>query len=93
MTIPNSSPVSSTTNTNFELPSTALTGEQSAAMFNVSTRHWLALRSAGKTPKSVKLGASVRWLRRELEAWADAGCPPLDEWERLRDSSKGGGLR
>ena len=30
---------------------------------------------SGKIPRPVKIGASVRWKRTEIEKWLDAGCP------------------
>ena len=43
-----------------------------------STRHVYRLADAGQMPKPIKLGSLVRWRRRELLAWLEAGCPPHD---------------
>jgi predicted DNA-binding transcriptional regulator AlpA len=42
-----------------------------------STRHVYRLSDAGRMPAPVKLGALVRWRRREILDWIDAGCPPI----------------
>lgn len=42
-----------------------------------STRHVYRLSDAGRMPAPVKLGALVRWRRREILEWIDAGCPPV----------------
>jgi predicted DNA-binding transcriptional regulator AlpA len=42
-----------------------------------SDRHVTNLRNEGRMPPPVKLGASVRWPRRVIEDWIDAGCPSL----------------
>lgn len=58
--------------------------DDSAKLFNVeavaeklgcSTRHVYRLSDAAKMPRPVKLGALVRWPKRVLEEWIDAGCP------------------
>lgn len=46
-----------------------------AAQLCCSARHVRRLSDAGKLPRPVHLGALVRWLRADLEAWLAAGCP------------------
>ena len=46
-----------------------------AAMLSCSVRHVYRLADAGRLPAPVKLGALVRWPRREIEQWIAAGCP------------------
>ena len=43
------------------------------------------LRDKGELPKQVPCGGSVRWLRSEVEAWIDAGCPKLRDWELMKE--------
>ncbi len=40
-----------------------------------SPRHIYRLSDAGRMPVPVKLGALVRWRRREIIDWINAGCP------------------
>lgn len=40
--------------------------------------------SAGRLPKGIRIGRSRKWLRSEIMAWLEAGCPPRDEWERAK---------
>ena len=55
---------------------TFLTIRDVATLIKCSDRHITTLRKNGKIPQPVKLGASVRWPRRLIEDWIDAGCPP-----------------
>jgi predicted DNA-binding transcriptional regulator AlpA len=47
------------------------------------------LNSAGKLPKPIRLGGSVRWNRHEVMDWFDAECPDCRTWE-ARKAVKGG---
>jgi predicted DNA-binding transcriptional regulator AlpA len=42
------------------------------------------LRDQGRLPLPIRLGRSVRWRQSELRAWTEAGCPTLDEWQKLK---------
>jgi predicted DNA-binding transcriptional regulator AlpA len=46
-----------------------------ADMVGASTRHIDRLSKARKMPRPFKLGALVRWSRREIEQWIATGCP------------------
>jgi excisionase family DNA binding protein len=46
-----------------------------ADLLGVSTRHVRRLTDAGRCPPPVRLGKSVRWSRRTVEAWIADGCP------------------
>ena len=48
-----------------------------AEMLACSARHVYRMADAGKMPGPVRLGASVRWQRAELEKWIADGCPPV----------------
>ncbi len=48
-----------------------------AALIRCSRRHIYRLSDAGRMPAPVRLGALVRWRRRELIEWLDAGCPSV----------------
>ena len=52
-----------------------ITPRELAASLGVSERTVWRLRDAGKLPPPVKLGASVRWRRDEIEQWVKNGCP------------------
>lgn len=58
-----------------------LNAAEAARLCGVAEASWYRLRSAGKTPAPVRLSGSVRWRRRELLAWFDAGCPDRKKWE------------
>lgn len=52
-----------------------LDAKAAAAMTAVSVRHWFRLSDGGDAPAPRRLGRAVRWSRRELLAWVNAGCP------------------
>lgn len=43
-----------------------------------------SMDSAGRLPRPIRLGGSVRWRLDEIEAWLAAGAPNRDEWEALQ---------
>lgn len=49
--------------------------EQVASMLRCSARHVYRLADSAQMPRSVKLGALVRWRRDEIERWIFEGCP------------------
>ena len=44
-------------------------------MLNCSARTVYRLTDSGRIPRPVKLGALVRWPRKTIEQWINAGCP------------------
>lgn len=52
-----------------------LTQPDVARMLQVTDRHIANLRRRNLIPPPVKLGESVRWPRRVILEWIDAGCP------------------
>ncbi len=50
---------------------------QVGELLNLSTRTVWRLLSAGKLPKPVRIGRSVRWSRSDLETWIANGCPEI----------------
>jgi hypothetical protein len=65
----------------------AVDARGAAMMFSVSRASWLALRASGRTPRPFRLGRRVLWNVLELNEWASAGCPGLDQWEATRNRS------
>jgi prophage regulatory protein len=59
----------------------AISARELAAMLNVSLRQVWRLNCAGKLPKPIRLGGSVRWNREEVQRWFEAGCPDRKTWE------------
>ncbi len=57
-------------------------------MLNVSLRQVWRLNSAGKLPKPIRLGGSVRWNREEVRDWFAAGCPERSVWEAKKGVAK-----
>jgi prophage regulatory protein len=59
----------------------AVCARELAEMLDVSLRQVWRLNSAGKLPRPIRLGGSVRWDRDEVLAWFKAGCPDRRTWE------------
>jgi excisionase family DNA binding protein len=53
--------------------------DQLAALIQVSTRTLWRLLSAGRLPKPVRIGGSVRWRMDQVKQWIESGCPPQEE--------------
>jgi predicted DNA-binding transcriptional regulator AlpA len=66
----------------------AVSAKDLAKMLAVSIRQVWRLNSAGKLPRPVRLGGSVRWRRDEIVAFVAAGCPDRKVWEAV--NSRGG---
>ncbi|MCI0498468.1 MAG: helix-turn-helix domain-containing protein [Planctomycetales bacterium] len=58
-------------------PNTRLVSYQLLAeMLSCSVSQVFALQSSGRIPlKKIRLGGSVRFDRRQVEAWIEQGCP------------------
>jgi predicted DNA-binding transcriptional regulator AlpA len=66
----------------------AVCARELAEMLNVSLRQVWRLNSAGKLPKPIRLGGSVRWNRQEITDWFGAGCPDRQTWEATREAQR-----
>ena len=60
---------------NGEQPLLLLSAEALADRLGFSARTIWRLRSAGKLPPSLKIGGSIRWRSREIDAWIEADVP------------------
>lgn len=55
-------------------PKLLLTVHEVASILNASPASIYRLSDGGRMPRPVKLGASVRWSRAEIENWIAGGC-------------------
>lgn len=62
----------------------ALAASELAERLGVSLRHVRRMQSAGKLPKPVRLGRSVRWDLATIREWLRLGAPPGREFERVQ---------
>lgn len=53
-----------------------LNASEVSALLGVSSRSVYRLSDAGKMPRPLKVGGSVRWDRQTVERWIADGCPP-----------------
>jgi len=54
-------------------------------MLNVSLRQVWRLNAAGRLPKPIRLGGSVRWKRAEIQQWFEVGCPDRRTWDTMKE--------
>ena len=55
-----------------------------AKMLATSVRSVWRYRSAGRLPKSVRVGSSVRWRMSDIKLWIKLGLPTQREFEQLK---------
>jgi predicted DNA-binding transcriptional regulator AlpA len=53
-------------------------------LLKLSLRTIRSMDRAGRLPKPIRLGGSIRWRRDEICSWIDSGCPPREVWEARR---------
>ena len=66
----------------------AMSAVDLADRLEVSLRHLRRLDSAGKLPKPIRLGRSVRFAVAEVNAWLAAGAPDRQRWEAMKGSQR-----
>jgi len=60
------------------------TARDLAAMLRLSLRTIRGMDRAGKLPKPIRIGRSIRWRYDELCDWIAAGAPCRQMWEARR---------
>ena len=58
-----------------------------AGLLRIGLRTLRTMDAAGRLPKPVRIGHSVRWSLEEIRAWLAAGAPNRDEWEARKSPS------
>ena len=61
-----------------------ISADDLARMLGVSRRSIWRLNSAGRIPRQIKIGGSVRWDCDEINRWILAGCQDRRAWEDQR---------
>lgn len=61
-----------------------LSAKRVGEIMELSKRQVFRLNSAGKIPKPLKIGGSVRWNESEIFAWINSGCPDRQTWEQIK---------
>ena len=46
-----------------------------AVYLSIPRRSVYRLAAAGRIPRPIRLGASLRWIRAQLDEWVAQGCP------------------
>ena len=59
-----------------------------ARICGVSVRNWRSWYAAGRIPAPVKVGSLKLWRKRDLDNWADAGCPSRPELKRMQEAAE-----
>jgi len=58
-----------------------------AKMLSISPRTAWRLRSAGKLPKTVSVGSSIRWKMSDIELFLQCNCD-MQRFNALKEASK-----
>lgn len=58
--------------------------KQTARFLSMSVSNLYKLKAGGSIPPPVRFGRAIRWDRRELEEWIDAGRPSAAKWLEMR---------
>lgn len=58
-----------------------LTHQELAEFLNVHRATLHRWRSAEIVPEPLYIGDTPRWRSDEIEAWLEAGCPPVRKWK------------
>lgn len=61
-----------------------LSAKSLAKKLSLSARTVWRLRSAGKLPKTVSVGSSIRWPVSDIQEWLRLKCPDMKTFEILR---------
>ena len=59
-----------------------------ARMCGINRRTWFRLVAAGKTPACVRVGASPKWRRKDLELWIRSDCCSRHEFESRKNAGR-----
>ena len=63
-----------------------LTAKDAAKLCRLSKRSWFRLSSAGRIPKPVRIGGSVRWRQSDVELWLSMNCPDRKTFEAMQQT-------
>ena len=44
--------------------------------------------AAGRLPRPLRIGKSLRWLKTDVEEWLSLGCPSREEFEARRKRAR-----
>jgi predicted DNA-binding transcriptional regulator AlpA len=61
-----------------------------ADLLTTSSRTIHRLNKAALIPAPIRIGCRPRWLREEIHAWLNNGCPCRDAWQQIRIADSGG---
>lgn len=61
---------------------------EGARLCGISDSLFKKLARKCEVPAPTRLDRRVLWNTRELKSWVDAGCPPREQWESLREAQR-----
>ena len=70
------------------LPLLTVDAKRLAKMLSCGLRTIRSLDAAGRIPKPLRIGHSVRWSVSEIRDWLNAGAPSRGEWEARKVASR-----
>ncbi len=63
-----------------------LTAQMLAERLSLSKRQVHRLNSAGRIPKPLRVGGSIRWSERTVNRWIEAGTPDRKTFEAMQQA-------
>ncbi len=67
---------------------TLLRAADCARLCGVSRRTWFRLSASARTPACVRVGASPRWRRGDMELWIGWNCCSRQEFEARKQAEQ-----
>lgn len=65
-----------------------LTAKMLGERLSLSKRQVHRLNSAGRIPKPLRIGGSVRWAKGTIAKWLEAGAPDRKTFEAMEEADK-----
>jgi len=65
-----------------------LTAQKLGAKLALSKRQVHRLNSAGRIPKPLRIGGSVRWSETTINCWLQAGAPDRKTFEMMQETQQ-----
>ena len=66
----------------------AISGRELSQILGISLRQCWRLNAAGRLPRPIRLGGSVRWNHAEIRQWFETGCPDRTTWDAMKEASR-----
>lgn len=62
-----------------------ITAKDLSELLNISIRTIWRMDATAELPRSIRLGRSVRWNRKDVLLWIEIGCPNRSTFEQCKN--------